>query len=137
VLDLAGVAAESALQGPSIARVLMGSGELDAERPIHLYRRRYAGGEVVEGVYAEGEKFGLRRGRWKLIEGPEEGTLELFDLASDPKELNNLAGQEPELAARLRAEVEAWRQAHTRAAMEEVLPSAEDRARLEALGYAE
>ena len=137
VLDLAGVSAEPALQGPSIASVLMGSGELDAERPVHLYRRRYAGGEVVEGVYAEGEKFGLRRGRWKLIVGPEEGTLELFDLETDPKELENLAEQEPERVDRLRAEVEAWRQAHTREVAEDVLPSPEDRARLEALGYAE
>ena len=74
---------------------------------------------------------------WKLIVGPEEVTLELFDLETDPKELENLAEQEPERVDRLRAEVEAWRQAHTREVAEDVLPSPEDRARLEALGYAE
>jgi arylsulfatase A-like enzyme len=91
---------------------------------------------VVKGVFAEGEKFGLRRGRWKLIEGPEEGTLELFDLEADPGERTNLADQEPEVSARLRREIQAWRRAHTRS-VEAVLPSAEDRARLEALGYSE
>lgn len=136
VLGLVGATAREGAQGQSIASILRGSGEVEAERPIHLYRRPYEGGEVVEGVYAEGQKFGLRRGRWKLIEGAEEGTLELFDLEADPGERINLAEQEPEVLARLRGEIQAWRRAHTRS-VDAVLPSAEDRARLEALGYSE
>jgi arylsulfatase A-like enzyme len=137
VLELAGFAGEGPIYRQSMAQVLTGSGMLDAERPIHLYRRHYSGGDVVEGVYAEGEKFGLRRGRWKLIEGPEEGTLELFDLESDPGELTNLAEQEPERTARMRGEIETWRGNHTRVGGPDMLLSEEDRARLEALGYAE
>lgn len=137
VLELAGSVGDGPIYRGSMAQVLTGSGVLDAERPVHLYRRHYSGDDGVEGVYAEGEKFGLRRGRWKLIEGPEEGTLELFDLESDPEERTNLAEQEPERTARMRGEIEAWRGSHTRTDGADVLLSEEDRARLEALGYAE
>ena len=137
LLDMLGLLPARPLHGQSLAGVLSGEGDLEGERPVHLYRRHYAGGEVMKGVYVEGEKFGLRRGRWKLIEGPEEGTLELFDLESDPGERVNLAGQEPERVARMQAEISAFRQANTRAVGDEVLPSDADRARLEALGYAE
>jgi arylsulfatase A-like enzyme len=137
VLDLLDVPSKAPAHGRSIAGALTGSGELDSERPIHLYRREYPGGEVAEGVMAKGEKFGLRRGRWKLIEGPEEGSLELFDLVADPDEKTNLADGEPERTARMRAEIEAWRRAHTREIRDDVPLSPEDRAGLEALGYSE
>jgi choline-sulfatase len=47
----------------------------------------------------------LRRGRWKYVwcaDDPEQ----LFDLAADPAELENLAPSEPGLCAELRTEVE-------------------------------
>ena len=49
-------------------------------------------------------------GRWKLIRYPMVGVTQLFDLASDPDELLNLADR-PEHAARIEhlwAELEAW-----------------------------
>ena len=135
--DLLGLPWSESLQGVSISGALLGSHALDTERPVHLYRRHYAGDDAVEGVAAQGEKFGLRRGRWKLIEGPEEGTLELFDLEADPGEKANLAAREPERAQGMRGEIEAWRRAHTREKRDPAPLSPEDRARLEALGYAE
>ncbi|MEC8511719.1 MAG: sulfatase-like hydrolase/transferase [Planctomycetota bacterium] len=51
------------------------------------------------------------RGRYKLHSIPAEGTrrLELYDLAADPGEEEDLADAEPELASELAAELEAWR----------------------------
>jgi arylsulfatase A-like enzyme len=51
----------------------------------------------------------LRRGDYKLIEWYEDGRLELFNLADDLGERNNLAAAQPERVARLREELEAWR----------------------------
>jgi uncharacterized sulfatase len=52
----------------------------------------------------------LRRGDYKLIEFFEDGTLELYDLLSDPAESMNLAGQRPEIVRELHAALGAWRQ---------------------------
>ncbi|MCP4906589.1 MAG: hypothetical protein GY910_16565, partial [bacterium] len=76
-------------------------------------------------------------GRWKLIEGPEEETLELFDLESDPEERENLVDREAERVKQMREEIAAWRKAHTREEKDVRLPTPEERARLEALGYTE
>ena len=50
----------------------------------------------------------VRDGRWKLIEWYEDGGLELFDLDTDPGETTNLAEEEPETAARLKAMLHAF-----------------------------
>jgi arylsulfatase A-like enzyme len=50
----------------------------------------------------------IRRGNWKLIEWFEDRRIELFDLASDIGELNDLSRQMPEKADVLRAELHAW-----------------------------
>lgn len=59
----------------------------------------------------------IRAGRHKLIEW-HEGALgiggpavSLFDLAADPGEAHDLAGEQPALANELRAKLRAWRQA--------------------------
>ncbi|MCS6850610.1 MAG: arylsulfatase [Gemmataceae bacterium] len=64
----------------------------------------------------------VREGRWKLVRyyndsrvkevsfGPRTGKWELFDLATDPNERSNLVEKHPDIAARLRAQYEAWEQ---------------------------
>ena len=63
----------------------------------------------------------IRRGRWKLIQAPYLQYEELFDLAADPAERNNLLLQStPEIQQRyasLRRELDAWRE------QEDCLPS--------------
>ncbi len=137
ILELTGVQGSDAFRGESLARLLRGEESGDSERPIYLYRRHYEPGELTGGIYAAGEKFGIRVGRWKLIEGPDEKSLELFDLESDPGELSNLAASEPKHVERLRLRLSEWRRRHTRDDAEPVDLSEEDRARLQALGYVE
>ncbi len=74
--------------------------------------------------------YGVLRGSWKFIELP---IPELYDLANDPDEVNNLAARQPrriEEMRRLLGELRAGDPGHLPAA-----ESAEVRARLESLGY--
>lgn len=52
----------------------------------------------------------VRRGPWKLIETFDPEGVELYNLADDLGETNNLAAANPELAGELRRELDAWRQ---------------------------
>jgi arylsulfatase A-like enzyme len=85
----------------------------------------------------KGEKFALRVGRWKLIEGPEEGTRELFDLAADPRERHNRIDASPEVAADLAARLAAWRAGRAGAPGAPQPLAPDERERLRALGYTE
>lgn len=52
----------------------------------------------------------VRDGDWKLIEWYEDGAQELYHLSDDPSETHDLARDEPARVAKLRAELDAWRQ---------------------------
>ncbi len=100
---------------------------------------------VVEAIH--GDQLSVRDGDWKLIRtvrdvsyAPdferEAGTIELYDLAADPGEQQNLAAADPARRAALEAILDTWIANHpatgTRA------PAATDRAEdLRALGYVE
>jgi arylsulfatase A-like enzyme len=86
----------------------------------------------------------LRDGDWKLMErvSPEEEWAQLYDLEVDPKERNDVAGQQPDILERMRQELRAmeaasrsYREARVRgrpvAADEEALRQ------FQALGYTE
>lgn len=48
----------------------------------------------------------LRLGAWKLIQEPAQDRFELYDVARDPRELQDLAGTHPDEVAHLRNELE-------------------------------
>ena len=52
---------------------------------------------------------GIRLGDYKLLEYYERGTVQLFNLKTDPGEQNDLAQKEPAIAAKLRANLHQWR----------------------------
>ena len=65
----------------------------------------------------KGQQSVIYKGRWKLLIEPgwylqtreKPGiAYELYDLASDPSELNNIAKQQPEMVQRLAKECDAW-----------------------------
>jgi arylsulfatase A-like enzyme len=51
----------------------------------------------------------IRKGPWKLIETFDPETIELYNLANDVSEKNNLAAAQPANVAELRRELDAWR----------------------------
>lgn len=88
----------------------------------------------------------LRAGRFKLIRGEATGEVpawsKLFDLADDPREQRDLAGERPEivlrLGQRLQAQLDEWEAAgFTRVESTAQRLDADTRAALRALGYLE
>jgi arylsulfatase A len=50
----------------------------------------------------------IREGDYKLLKGYDDNSLELYNLAKDIGEKNNLAKESPELAKRLEAKLDKW-----------------------------
>jgi arylsulfatase A-like enzyme len=75
----------------------------------------------------------VQRDGWKLHYSHPEGRLELYDLASDPGELRDVAAEHPERVAELRPALDAWL---ARGEQGETLElDADEAERLRALGY--
>lgn len=96
------------LDGESFLDVLQGQASR-TERTLYWHYPHY---HVGSGMVPAGA---IRRGKYKFIEW-FEGTVagsgrkyELFDLAEDISESRDLTGSRPEIAERLRADLEAWR----------------------------
>ncbi|MCP4657435.1 MAG: sulfatase-like hydrolase/transferase [bacterium] len=130
VLELLGVRAPDRLHGRSLV-------------PLLTDRKRWSKREEPPPYYAEtlsprlannwGELRAFFLGRYKYIHGPRP---ELFNLAADTGELDNLVTEEPQLAADMRRELQAFlsRQADPRGDARTGIDE-ETIARLEALGY--
>ena len=79
LLDLAGQAVPSTMQGKSFTKVL--KGQSDTHRKSSFY-----------SFYSNGvpPHYGIRTAQYKLIVWPEAKQKDLFDLHNDPHELNNV-----------------------------------------------
>ena len=128
-----------AFQGITLSSALDGTESLDPQRTMYLHRRHYKGRHYGKSVkmWAKGEKFAVRAGKWKYIEGVEEGTKELFDLAVDPGETNNLADSFPDQLTALATMLQGWKERSASAEPIQSNLSDEDRRRLRSLGYVE
>lgn len=86
--ELAGVRAPAGIDGRSIVPTLMEGRTI--ERECFYW-------EFHEGGFAQA----VRAGDWKLIRQKPRFELELYDLAADPRERNNLASSRPEVVKKL------------------------------------
>lgn len=112
LLELAGVAAPSGLDGRSLLPALRTASRPTEQPPWLLLESDYG-----YEAYGWAPLRGVTDGRWKWIRAPRP---ELYDLATDPHERTDLAGREAEAAAKLEA---TWRElfredARTRPALE-------------------
>jgi arylsulfatase A-like enzyme len=99
ILDLLGISLENQplLDGISLKRVIESDTVLLRNRPIGFqsrYRNTYM--TVWSGD------------RYKLVGKDDPPTYELYELAEDPYEMKNLAGEHPEILKHMKAELEAW-----------------------------
>jgi N-acetylglucosamine-6-sulfatase len=98
ILDIAGVAPPVALDGRSLLPLLHGSSETSWRAAFGIE----SGGSDQAGP----QWTGLRTSRYLYVER-RSGAVELYDVQSDPAQLNNIAGDEAglvqQLAARLHA----------------------------------
>lgn len=90
-------------------------------------------GEPMRPVLRGRERVGLRSLRWKYLRtGSEE---ELYDLAADPDEQNDLAGREPPIVGELRRQLRHALSEHPLTVLESGQIHPELREALESLGY--
>jgi arylsulfatase A-like enzyme len=94
--DLAGVNAPANIDGISMLPALLGREQKDHE---YLYW------EFHEGGFGQA----VRMGDWKAVRRGTDRPIELYDLAADIAETNDLAAQHPEIVARIETLLETAR----------------------------
>jgi arylsulfatase A len=101
LLEIAGVPlpTDRTIDGVSLLPVLKGNGKLNRDA-LYWHFPHYRGGL---GPYSI-----IRQGDWKLIRQYESGQLELYNLADDLSETNDLAAQMPEKVHQLDARLSEW-----------------------------
>lgn len=85
----------------SLVPTLRGTGDATT-RPLYWHYPHYHPGGATP--YSA-----IREGDWRLVEFFEDNHLELYNLAKDPAEENNLATAEPDKARDLREKLQKWR----------------------------
>jgi uncharacterized sulfatase len=108
LLDYAGVAVPPELPGHSLRPLLEGRGRWARESVIEGMVDVRGGAGVAPDQPRRGTGWFVRRGRWRYI-WYERGGEELYDVLADPREQRDLARERPEVARRLRREIQLFR----------------------------
>ena len=113
ILEMIGLPArpQQHADGESFASLMKGASELPREA-IYWHFPHYSNHGMQSPAGA------VRSGDYKLIEYFENNTVQLFNLRTDPGEKHDLAREEPETAARLKAMLHRWREQVSAAGME-------------------
>ncbi|MBW2289940.1 MAG: sulfatase [Deltaproteobacteria bacterium] len=103
-------------------------------RPLWQEPQPVASERLVFAEAGPGELRSVRSGRSKLITQGPTGPAELYDLANDPAETQDLAAERPELVAALEAEIARFAASAREPQLAPEL-SDDEKERLQALGY--
>ncbi len=108
--DLAGetVPAEVAarIEGRSFAALLRGEPLAWPDRPLVTHRGRWERGQAAQSGYQDCR---VREGRWSLVNTRNKSDAwELYDIAADPGEQEDVAREHPAVVARLVAHYDTW-----------------------------
>lgn len=120
LVELAGLKlpAGVALDGRSVASAAR-TGKPLPSKPLYWHLPVYLEGDrgfpgspqPPMGLWRSRPSAAIRDGDWKLIEQYEDGSVELYNLARDPKEATNLAKSQPGTAKRLLDALHGWQRA--------------------------
>jgi arylsulfatase A-like enzyme len=102
MLDLLGISLENqpVLDGISLKRIIESDSVLLRNRPIGFQSR-----------YRQSFMTAWSDDRYKLVGKDDPPTYELYDLAEDPYEMNDLAGEHPEILNKMKVELDTWLEA--------------------------
>ncbi len=103
MLDLAGLPLQPKLHIDGRSLLSQLQGDDSGKRTIHWHYPHYHGSTWKPGA-------SIRDGDWKLIEFYHYKTFELYNLADDPGEHNDLAKANPAKANEMRAKLIAWQE---------------------------
>ncbi len=103
ILDACGVKSDAKADGLNLSATLKGAASPERDA-IYWHFPHYNGNAGAKPGGA------IRSGDWKLIEFYETGRRELFNLAKDMRESNNLIEQNADIANDLHAKLVAWRE---------------------------
>jgi arylsulfatase A-like enzyme len=104
LLEAAGISPNPSQHQDGIALTSLLNGEkINQQRPIYFHYPHYSNQGGFPGS-------AVRLGDWKLLERFEDGTVQLFNLANDIGEQNDLSSSKPEKVAELRGLLHNWYQ---------------------------
>ncbi len=104
ILEMTGVADTGSheVDGVSLLPLLRQSGGLDRDNLFWHYPHYSNAGSPPSGA--------IRQGTWKLLEFFEDSHVELYNLAEDPSESEDLAGANPSRVRAMLGQLRAWRE---------------------------
>ncbi len=105
ILKLAGVPmpAGHVADGEDVSDILRG-GARARTRPLFWEWRFNIAGHVA----SRSPQLAVRDGEWKLLLNPDRSRVELYAIVRDPMQVDNVAGEHPDVVARLSEQALAW-----------------------------
>lgn len=106
ICKLAGISLPDNLQidGEDMSEAFLGKPKHRTKPLMWEWRFRHFHGHLIN----KSPCLAIRDGRWKLLMNPDKSRIELYDIHSDPMEVNNLAQIHPEIVKHLAQQLLSW-----------------------------
>jgi len=95
--------------GEDLSQAISGQSEPVRTRPLFWEYGRNATSFAYPMAKNRSPNLAILEANWKLLVNADGSGVELYNLAQDPQEMRNQATEQPELTARLQAELLRWR----------------------------